>query len=472
MMKVFNTMTLAKEELVPLHEHTINMYVCGPTVYNYIHIGNARSAIAFDTIRRYLEYKGYVVNFVSNFTDVDDKMISTAKKEGVTVPELADRYIRAYFEDTKQLNIKPATIQPRATDNIPEIIEFVQDLIEKGYAYEVDGDVYYRARKFADYGALAHQDMAEMESNAAGRLNDAEQARKEDPMDFAVWKAQKAPDEIAWASPWGLGRPGWHIECSVMSTKYLGNHFDIHGGGIDLAFPHHTNEIAQSEARTGEPFVNEWLHNGFVTVGDEGEKMSKSLGNFTTVHDLLAELNDPMILRFFMASTHYRRPIAYTEQNMQQAANNLTRIRTAYRNLAFRLATAQPGQDTGLAEQITAIKERFEAAMDDDFNVQNGLVAIFELVELANVSAQADIVYQDTAQALLETLQIFMAIYGVTELGEAGLADDRIQALIDERDAARAARDFARSDAIRDQLAAEKIILEDTPQGTRWHRAD
>ena len=332
MMKTFNTMSLEKETFTPINEKTINMYVCGPTVYNYIHIGNARSAIAFDTIRRYFEYRGYEVNYVSNFTDVDDKMIAAASEQGITVPELADKYIDAFNEDTAPLNIKPATVRPRATEHIPEIIEFVEDLIKKGYAYESEGDVYFRAKKFKGYGILAHQDLAEMESNAAGRLDDGELARKEDPMDFAVWKGENGDGAIAWNSPWGKGRPGWHIECSVMSTKYLGNHLDIHGGGIDLAFPHHTNEIAQTEAHTGEKFVEKWLHNGFVTVGDENEKMSKSLGNFTTVHELLQQIDDPMVLRFFMATTQYRRPIAYSQKNMDLAARNLERIRTGYRN--------------------------------------------------------------------------------------------------------------------------------------------
>ncbi|MBM7616750.1 cysteinyl-tRNA synthetase [Weissella uvarum] len=470
-MKIFNTMTLTKEDFVPMHANEINMYVCGPTVYNYIHIGNARSAIAFDTIRRYFEYKGYQVNYVSNFTDVDDKMIKTAREEGITVKELADKYIAAYFEDTKPLNVKPATVQPRATENIPEIIDFIQTLIDKGYAYPIDGDVYYRARKFEHYGALAHQDMDEMEHNAAGRLADDEQERKEDPMDFAVWKAQKDADEIAWDSPWGLGRPGWHIECSVMSTKYLGNHFDIHGGGIDLAFPHHTNEIAQSEAKTGETFVNKWMHNGFVTVGDDEEKMSKSLGNFTTVHDLLQEIDDPMVLRFFMATTQYRRPIAFSEQNMAQAARNLERIRTGYRNLAFRQQDAQAGHDQVVEAQVADLVTRYEAAMDDDFNVQNALAVVFELVDLANHYTEQPAVQAGTVTEILNQLATLMSVFGVDGLAEAPVADDKIQALIDERDQARTEKNFARSDEIRDNLAKEGIILEDTPQGTRWHKA-
>lgn len=470
-MKVFNTLSLTKEEFIPMHENEINMYVCGPTVYNYIHIGNARSAIAFDTIRRYFEYKGYKVNYVSNFTDIDDKMITTAREQGTTVPALADKFIAAYFEDTKPLNIKPATTQPRATDNIPEIIEFVQDLIDNGYAYESEGDVYYRARKFNHYGELAHQNIDDMEHNAAGRLDDAEMARKEDPMDFAVWKAAKRDDEIAWESPWGQGRPGWHIECSVMSTKYLGNHFDIHGGGIDLAFPHHTNEIAQTEAKTGETFVNKWLHNGFVTVGDAEEKMSKSLGNFTTVHDLLQQVDDPMVLRFFMATTQYRRPIAFSERNMQQAERNLERIRTGYRNVAFREGDAVAGTDADLMTEITELVAKYDAAMDDDFNVQNALAVVYELVELANKYAERTTVHEDTVTEILHQIETLMGVFGVDGFSAAPDADAEIQALIDERDAARANRDFARSDEIRDILTQQGIILEDTPQGTRWHKA-
>lgn len=470
-MKVFNTLSLTKEEFIPMHENEINMYVCGPTVYNYIHIGNARSAIAFDTIRRYFEYKGYKVNYVSNFTDIDDKMITTAREQGTTVPELADKFIAAYFEDTKPLNIKPATTQPRATDNIPEIIEFVQDLIDNGYAYESEGDVYYRARKFDHYGELAHQNIDDMEHNAAGRLDDAEMARKEDPMDFAVWKAAKRDDEIAWESPWGQGRPGWHIECSVMSTKYLGNHFDIHGGGIDLAFPHHTNEIAQSEAKTGETFVNKWLHNGFVTVGDAEEKMSKSLGNFTTVHDLLQQIDDPMVLRFFMATTQYRRPIAFSERNMQQAERNLERIRTGYRNVAFREGDAVAGTDADVMAEIAELVAKYDAAMDDDFNVQNALAVVYELVELANKYAERTTVHVDTVTEIMHQIETLMGVFGVDGFSAAPDADAEIQALIDERDAARANRDFNRSDEIRDTLTQQGIILEDTPQGTRWHKA-
>ncbi len=469
-MQVYNTMSLEKETFKPLHEGIINMYVCGPTVYNYIHVGNARSAIAFDTIRRYFLYRGYDVNYVSNFTDVDDKMIKAAAEQGITVPELADKYIAAFNEDTLPLNIMPATVRPRATEHIPEIIEFVQDLIAKGYAYEVEGDVYFRAKKFKGYGILAHQDLAEMESNAAGRLDDGEMARKEDPMDFAVWKGAN-DGAISWRSPWGQGRPGWHIECSVMATKYLGNHLDIHGGGIDLAFPHHTNEIAQTEAHTGEKFVEKWLHNGFVTVGDEHEKMSKSLGNFVTVHELLKQVDDPMIIRFFMATTQYRRPVAYSQRNLDQAARNLERIRTGYRNLQFRLATATAGTDAAIEEKAQAFVDTFVAVMDDDFNVQDGVTAVYNLVNLANTYATAADVKTDTAQFILRQIAELMNVFGVDGMAQDDILDADVEALISAREAARAVKNFSRADEIRDTLTTQGIVLEDTPQGVRWHRA-
>lgn len=469
-MQVYNTMSLEKETFKPLHEGIINMYVCGPTVYNYIHVGNARSAIAFDTIRRYFLYRGYDVNYVSNFTDVDDKMIKAAAEQGITVPELADKYIAAFNEDTLPLNIMPATVRPRATEHIPEIIEFVQDLIAKGYAYEVEGDVYFRAKKFKGYGILAHQDLAEMESNAAGRLDDGEMARKEDPMDFAVWKGAN-DGAISWRSPWGQGRPGWHIECSVMATKYLGNHLDIHGGGIDLAFPHHTNEIAQTEAHTGEKFVEKWLHNGFVTVGDEHEKMSKSLGNFVTVHELLKQVDDPMIIRFFMATTQYRRPVAYSQRNLDQAARNLERIRTGYRNLQFRLATATAGADAAIEEKAQAFVDTFVAVMDDDFNVQDGVTAVYNLVNLANTYATAADVKTDTAQFILRQIAELLNVFGVDGMAQDDILDADVEALISEREAARAVKNFSRADEIRDTLTTQGIVLEDTPQGVRWHRA-
>ncbi|MTV82376.1 cysteine--tRNA ligase [Secundilactobacillus folii] len=469
MLKVFNTLTRQKEVFTPITSGIVNMYVCGPTVYNYIHIGNARSAIAFDTIRRYFEYKGYHVNYVSNFTDVDDKMIKAAKEANTTVPKIAERFIAAFMEDTTALNIEPATKHPRATENIKEIISFIQVLMNKGYAYESEGDVYYRARKFAKYGELSHQNIDDLEVGASQHVDPEEVDRKEDPVDFALWKAAK-PGEISWSSPWGEGRPGWHIECSVMSTKYLGDTIDIHGGGQDLTFPHHENEIAQTEAKTGQTFAHYWLHNGFVTVGDDNEKMSKSLGNFVTVHDILKTV-DPQVLRFFMATTQYRRPIQYTQGNLDDAANNLKRLQTAFNNLTYRLKDAEAGSDPKIEQEIRQIEADFVDQMDDDFNVQNGITQVYELAKLGNVYAERPVVFNDSVQFILKTLQELVSIFGI-EFKREALNDEGIQALIDERLAARKARNFERSDEIREQLKAQGIILEDTPQGTRWHRED
>lgn len=468
MLKVFNTMTRQKETFEPITPGVVNMYVCGPTVYNYIHIGNARSAIAFDTIRRYFEYRGYQVKYVSNFTDVDDKMINEANKEGITVPELGDRFIAAFKEDTAALNIEPATVNPRATEHINEIIEFVQDLIDKDYAYPVDGDVYYRAHKFSHYGELAHLNLDDLEEGASQHTNDEETARKEDPVDFALWKGAK-PGEISWPSPWGAGRPGWHIECSVMSTHYLGETFDIHGGGEDLIFPHHQNEIAQSEAKTGKTFVHYWLHNGFVTIGDDNEKMSKSLGNFVTVHDILKTV-DPQTLRFFMSTTQYRRPIQYTQQNLDTAERNLERLQTAYDNMGYRLKDAEAGNDPKVEQETRQIVADYIDAMDDDFNVQNGIAKVHELARLGNVYAERPVVFAGTLDFIRQTLSDLLSVFGIKFAAAATLDDDRIQALIDERLAARKSRDFLRSDEIREQLKRQGIILEDTPQGTRWRK--
>lgn len=468
MLKVFNTMTRQKETFEPITPGVVNMYVCGPTVYNYIHIGNARSAIAFDTIRRYFEYRGYQVKYVSNFTDVDDKMINEANKEGITVPELGDRFIAAFKEDTAALNIEPATVNPRATEHINEIIEFVQDLIDKDYAYPVDGDVYYRAHKFSHYGELAHLNLDDLEEGASQHTNDEETARKEDPVDFVLWKGAK-PGEISWPSPWGAGRPGWHIECSVMSTHYLGETFDIHGGGEDLIFPHHQNEIAQSEAKTGKTFVHYWLHNGFVTIGDDNEKMSKSLGNFVTVHDILKTV-DPQTLRFFMSTTQYRRPIQYTQQNLDTAERNLERLQTAYDNMGYRLKDAEAGNDPKVEQETRQIVADYIDAMDDDFNVQNGIAKVHELARLGNVYAERPVVFAGTLDFIRQTLSDLLSVFGIKFAAAATLDDDRIQALIDERLAARKSRDFLRSDEIREQLKSQGIILEDTPQGTRWRK--
>jgi len=468
MLKVFNTMTRQKETFEPITPGVVNMYVCGPTVYNYIHIGNARSAIAFDTIRRYFEYRGYQVKYVSNFTDVDDKMIREAHKENITVPQLGDKFIQAFKEDTAALNIEPATANPRATNFIPEIVSFIETLITKGYAYPVDGDVYYRAHKFAGYGKLSHQNVDDLEAGASQHTNDEETARKEDPIDFALWKGAK-PGEISWPSPWGAGRPGWHIECSVMSTHYLGDTFDIHGGGEDLTFPHHENEIAQSEAETGKPFVNYWLHNGFVTVGDENQKMSKSLGNFVTVHDLIKTV-DPQTLRFFMSTTQYRRPIQYTQTNMDTAARNLERLQTAYDNMGYRLKDAEAGNDPKTEQETRQIVADYIDAMDDDFNVQNGIAQVYDLARLGNVYAERSFVLKGTLEFMRQTLVDLLSVFGVTLAAAASLDDDRIQALIDERLQARKDRNFQRSDEIREQLKNQGIILEDTPQGTRWRK--
>lgn len=472
--RVYNTLTRKKEEFKPLVPGHISMYVCGPTVYNYIHIGNARSAIAFDTIRRYFEYKGYDVKYVSNFTDVDDKMINEARAEKTTVPKLAENFINAFLADTTALNIEPATLHPRATHEINDIITFVKSLIDNGYAYEVDGDVYYRAKKFKHYGQLSDQNIEQLEEGASEHINDTEQSRKEDPIDFALWKAQKEPDEIAWDSPWGKGRPGWHIECSVMSTKYLCDTIDIHGGGQDLEFPHHENEIAQSEAKTGKKFVNYWLHNGFVTVGKDQEKMSKSLHNFVTVHDILREV-DPQVLRFFMASVQYRRQINYSAENLAQAATILDRFKNTLTNINYRLEDDTASEESAeLAQAIMATNEKFEQAMDDDFNVQNALTAIYDLLPVVNANANAARADKQELQKFKEKLASWLLVFGVDTnklcVKNAGSNDDEIDALVKKRDEARANKDWATSDQIRDQLKEMGITIQDTPQGTRWTR--
>ncbi len=472
-MKIYNTLTRQKEEFKPLVPGKVSMYVCGPTVYNYIHIGNARSSIAFDTIRRYLEYKGFDVKYVSNFTDVDDKMINEARAEGITVPELAKRYINAFMEDTTALNIEPATLHPRATEEIKDIIAFIEDLIDKGFAYEVDGDVYYRAKKFNSYGKLSDQDIASLEEGASEHVNEAEFAKKEDPIDFALWKKQKQSDEIAWESPWGKGRPGWHIECSVMSTKYLGDTIDIHGGGQDLEFPHHENEIAQSEAKTGKKFVNYWMHNGFVTVGKDEEKMSKSLHNFVTVHDILKRV-DPQVLRFFMASVQYRKPINYSEENLKQAAIILDKIKNTVLNVQDKLQDSDSQENKALAVAIEDSENRFKEAMDDDFNVQNALSVVYDLLPIINKNISESTSDLSNLKQFLQHLENWMAIFGVDmhklTAEKASDDDSEIEELVKKRDEARKHKDFATSDAIRDQLAAMNIVLQDTPKGTKWRR--
>ncbi|OJG58965.1 cysteinyl-tRNA synthetase [Enterococcus malodoratus] len=462
-------MTREKELFKPIEENKVRMYVCGPTVYNYIHIGNARSSIAFDVIRRYFEYRGYEVNYVSNFTDVDDKIIKAAKELSITAPEVADRFIEAFEEDTAALNVKPATLHPRVINHIPDILAFIDVLIEKGYAYEAQGDVYYRTRKFEHYGELSDQSIDELEIGASQRTG-AEQAIKEDPLDFALWKSAK-PDEISWESPWGAGRPGWHIECSVMATKHLGDTIDIHGGGQDLEFPHHENEIAQSEAKTGKHFANYWMHNGYVTIGEDDTKMSKSLGNFVTVHDLVKEI-DPQILRFFMATTQYRRPIRYSEATMKDAQANLQKLRTAFENATFRQATAEAelADDQEKLVELQALEARFIEEMDDDFNAANGITVVYELAKWMNNYNEQEKVSAAILSAALKIFTETMTVFGI-EFQTAGLLDEEIDQLIEERNQARKHKNFARSDEIRDQLKEQGIILEDTPQGVRWRRA-
>ena len=468
MIKIHNTLTREKEIFKPIEENKVRMYVCGPTVYNYIHIGNARSTIAFDVIRRYFEYRGYEVNFVSNFTDVDDKIIKAAKELSITAPEVADRFITAFEEDTAALNVKPATLHPRVINHIPDILAFIETLIEKGYAYEAHGDVYYRTRKFEHYGELSDQSIDELEVGASQRTG-AEQAIKEDPLDFALWKSAK-PDEISWESPWGEGRPGWHIECSVMATKHLGDTIDIHGGGQDLEFPHHENEIAQSEAKTGQRFANYWMHNGYVTIGEDDAKMSKSLGNFVTVHDLVKEI-DPQVLRFFMATTQYRRPIRYSEATMKDAQANLQKLRTAFENAAFRQDTAEAAlaDDQEKLTELQVLKDRFVEEMDDDFNAANGITVVHELAKWLNNYSEQEKVSAAVLAAALDEYTKMLTVFGI-EFQTAGLLDEEIDQLIEERNQARKDKNFARSDEIRDQLKEQGIILEDTPQGVRWRR--
>ena len=470
--QVYNTLTRQKEVFRPIKEGQVAFYVCGPTVYNYIHIGNARSAVAFDTIRRYFQYRGYQVNYVSNFTDVDDKIIKAAIVEGSTPEAIADKYIAAFKEDTGQLNIQPATVHPRVMENIEEIIAFVQTLIEKGHAYESEGDVYFKTESFKDYGHLSDQSLEDLLVGASERLDQLVAERKANPLDFALWKTAK-PGEIAWDSPWGPGRPGWHIECSVMATKYLGDTIDIHGGGQDLTFPHHENEIAQSEACTGHTFAHYWLHNGFVTIGKQDEKMSKSLGNFVLLRDLLAAY-DPMIIRYMLATTHYRRPLRYDEAVITEAQANVNKLREAIRRLKHRQEQASAdleGHEAWLTE-INGIQEQFVTAMDDDFNASNGITALFDLVKSLNRYLDLELVSQAVLSLYDKVLHDLLAVFGLDLEDKSNNLDQEIEALIEERRQARANKDFARSDAIRDQLKEQGILLDDTPQGTVWKRVN
>ncbi len=461
--QIFNSLTRQKEAFVPLEEGKVKMYVCGPTVYNYIHIGNARPVIVYDTVRRHLEYRGYDVKYVSNFTDVDDKLIKAANELGEEVPEIAERFINAYFDNTKALGCAEADVHPRVTGHMPQIVDFIDALIEKGYAYESQGDVYYHTRKFDGYGKLSHQSVDELKIGARIEAGD----KKQDALDFVLWKAAK-PGEISWESPWGKGRPGWHIECSVMAREHLGDTIDIHAGGQDLTFPHHENEIAQSEAYTGKPFARYWMHNGYINI--ENEKMSKSLNNFVLVNDILKEL-DPQVLRLFMLSVHYRHPINYSRSLVEDAQAGMERIRTAYSNLKHRLEnSAGLGDHNDIwLSKIEAIKQEFIETMDDDFNTANAISKLFDLAKLANTY----LLEKQTAGPVLQTfIEVFDELAGVLGLpfAQSELLDAEIEALLEERVEARKNRDFARSDEIRDHLKEQNIILEDTAQGTRWKR--
>ena len=461
MLQLYNTLTNQKEKFEPLNPGKVTMYVCGPTVYNYIHIGNARSAVAFDTIRRYLEYRGFEVNYVSNFTDVDDKIIKASQEMNLSVKEITEKFINAFYEDTSALNVKKATLNPRVMDNMDDIIKFIEVLVQKGYAYESAGDVYYKTRKFKDYGKLSGQLIDDLEQGASSRVEDIDQDKKQDPLDFALWKKAKQ-GEISWDSPWGQGRPGWHIECSVMSTKYLGDTIDIHAGGQDLEFPHHENEIAQSEEKTGKKFV---------TIGEEDQKMSKSLGNFVTVHDLLKKVN-PQVIRFFMSTTQYRRPIRYSSANLNEAKVNLNKLQTAYENLSYRLKDSVEGNDKEVEVNFANLEKDFVKVMDDDFNVQNGISVVYEMAKQLNVYSEKEKVYTDTINNLINTYKKVVEIFGISFSEEKELLDDTIEQLIQERNEARKNKNFKRSDEIRDLLKEQGIILEDTAQGTRWKRND
>lgn len=466
-MKIYNTLTNQKEEFVPVHEGKVGMYVCGPTVYNYIHIGNARPMVVFDTVRRYFEYKGYDVNYVSNFTDVDDKIIKKALEEGVDASEISEKYIKECEKDMQALNVKEATHHPKATEEIDGMIEMIQELIDKGFAYEKNGTVYFRTRKFDHYGQLSNKNLDDMMAGIRIAVSD----EKDDAMDFVLWKPKKE-GEPSWPSPWGEGRPGWHIECSVMSRKYIGDTIDIHAGGEDLIFPHHENEIAQSEACNGEKFANYWMHNGFLNI--DNKKMSKSAGNFFTVREI-GEKYPLQVIRFFMLSAHYRSPLNFSDTLVEAAKNGLERILTAVDHLCD-LLEDKKGQSADLSdkdeknmEEAKALVAKFETSMEDDFNTADAIAAVFELVKLANVTAaDGSLGY---VQYLYDTIVKLCDILGIITEKKEEMLDADIEALIEERQAARKAKNFARADEIRDMLAEKGIILEDTRAGVKWKRA-
>ena len=466
-MRIYNSLSQQKEEFVPISEDEVKIYVCGPTVYNFFHLGNARPFVVFDTLRRYLEYIGYKVNFVQNFTDVDDKIINRAKEEGMTAPEISEKYIAEYFKDTKALNIHPATTHPRVSENIQQIIEFISTLIEKGYAYQVDGDVYYSPTKFDGYGKLSKQNIDELRAGARIMVEE----KKREPLDFALWKARKEEGEIAWKSPWGMGRPGWHIECSAMSKRYLGPTLDIHAGGQDLKFPHHENEIAQSEACNGVEFAKYWMHNGYITINKE--KMSKSLGNFFTVREIL-ERYDGEAIRFFLLSGHYRSPIDFNDGLMDMAKASLGRLENARDNLKF-LAGTQEGNMTEAEKHALndfgKFRVKFKDAMDDDLNTADAIAAIFELVTEINKEVK-DGCSKEMAEKSLGILLELTGVLGLLETEKDESVDDEISKLVEERQQARAEKNFQRADEIRDMLKERGITLKDTPQGVQIIRAE
>lgn len=468
-MKIYNTMSKKKEEFVPLEEGKVKMYVCGPTVYNFIHIGNARPMIVFDTVRRYFEYKGYDVNYVSNFTDVDDKIIKKAIEEGVTAEEISRRYIAECRKDMEGMNVKPATKHPLATEEICGMVDMIQSLIDKGYAYEKNGTVYYRTRKFKDYGKLSHKNLDDLQSGGRALLVTGED-EKEDPLDFVLWKPKKE-GEPAWQSPWSEGRPGWHIECSEMSKKYLGEQIDIHAGGEDLIFPHHENEIAQSEAANGKEFARYWMHNGFLNI--DNRKMSKSLGNFFTVREI-GEKYDLQVLRFFMLSAHYRSPLNFSAELMEAAKSGLDRIITAADNLKFLMTNAKSDvmseEEEQRYEASAQFTAGFEKAMDDDFNTADAIAAVFEYVKFINTNTGADS-SKEYLEKLYGRLEKLTDVLGIIIDRKEEMLDADIEALIEERQAARKEKNFARADAIREELLSKGIILEDTREGVKWKRA-
>ena len=459
-MKIFNTLTRQKDEFVPIKPGEVSIYACGPTVYNFIHIGNARPLCVFDCLRRYFEWRGYKVNYVSNFTDIDDKLIRRANEENTTVPEIAERYIKEFWKDATSLNVRKATVNPRATENIDKIIEIISKLFEKGYAYEAGGDVYYRAKKFKDYGKLSHQPLEDLEAGARIETGDI----KENPMDFCLWKGAK-PGEPYWDSPWGKGRPGWHIECSAMACRYLGDTIDIHCGGLDLIFPHHENEIAQSEGANGKEFAHYWMHNGFINV--DNHKMSKSLNNFFTVRDV-AEKYGYEPIRYLMISSQYRGPINYSVEIIEQGKNALERLYTCRDNIDFALKSAEEGGTApAFCEQR---KQEFITAMDDDLNTADALAAVFNLVRDINTEIQNG-AKRETLLACADIFDQLTGVLGLVYNRKTEALDSEIEELIEKRTAARKNKDFKTADEIRDKLKEMGIILEDTPQGVKWTRA-